>query len=196
MSTDGIPPRRYRIVIALDRSEYAEIVLEHALDHAVRHDSPELHFITVCEAGERADDLETGLTSLVSEGIRTFFGDRSDWRARLHVVAGEPADEIVNLAADVRADLVVIGQFGVHGAKPMGSVTARVVAGSPYPTLVIGLGDGASAVDERRQCPACVRVRDESDGERWFCDDHVAADGRSLTIRLPYAEWTGGTLMS
>jgi nucleotide-binding universal stress UspA family protein len=198
MSISAYSRRRYRIVVALDGSEYAEIVLEHALDQAVRHTAPDLHFITVCGPGESIDDVKSRLASLVTEGIHTFFGDRTDWRARLHVGAGEPADEIVSLAADVRADLVVVGQYGVHGSTPMGSVTARVVASSPYPTLVIGFGESGPSVGERMQCPACVQMRDESDGEHWFCPDHVAAEGiRGFTTMLPYSgSWTGGTLMS
>ena len=38
---------RYRIVVGLDLSEYAEVVLEHALDQAARHELSELHFVTV-----------------------------------------------------------------------------------------------------------------------------------------------------
>ena len=39
--------QRYRIVVALDGSEYAEIVVEHALDQAARHDPVDLHLLTV-----------------------------------------------------------------------------------------------------------------------------------------------------
>jgi len=41
--------RRYRIVVGVDLSEWSDIVIEHALDQAARHDSPELHFLSVRE---------------------------------------------------------------------------------------------------------------------------------------------------
>ncbi len=37
------PTHRYRSVTALDRSGSAEIVIEHAIDQAARHEDPDLH---------------------------------------------------------------------------------------------------------------------------------------------------------
>ncbi|MGE3457857.1 MAG: hypothetical protein AB7O24_22275, partial [Kofleriaceae bacterium] len=53
--------RRYCMVIALDQSEYAEIVLEHALDQAGRHQSLDLHFTTVIEPDQRAESAKRWL---------------------------------------------------------------------------------------------------------------------------------------
>ena len=39
----------FRLVVALDLSEYAEIVLEYALDQAARHSAPDIHFVHVIE---------------------------------------------------------------------------------------------------------------------------------------------------
>jgi hypothetical protein len=47
---------RHCIVVALDLGDYAEIVLEHALDQAARHDVTDLHFVYVHERS--ALDLE------------------------------------------------------------------------------------------------------------------------------------------
>src|SRR5512140_2971938 len=175
-------PVRYRIVIALDRSEYSEIVLEHAFDQAVRHDAPDLHFLTVID--DRSVDIAAAkqwLTRSVLEGLETFRGDRPDWRTRLHVRQGQPAAEIANLAAEVAADLLVIGRFGLHHAR--GSVADRVLAMVECPTLVVGLSGQAVSLDP--PCPACVREREFSDGERWFCSEHASPGRLSLTTLLP-----------
>src|SRR5207248_7062449 len=47
---------RHRIVVALDLSEYAEIVLEHAIDQAARHAASDLHFLYVADTPK--PDLE------------------------------------------------------------------------------------------------------------------------------------------
>jgi nucleotide-binding universal stress UspA family protein len=134
-----LPP--YVIVVALDHSEYAEIVLEHAMDQALRHDLPELHFLTVIARSRwTVDDAEHHLADAVLpafEGI-----DYADWSIRLHVRRGRPHEEIVAFAGDVRANLIVIGRFGLHHRSGrLGSVASRVLDRASCPTLVIGLTD-------------------------------------------------------
>jgi universal stress protein A len=184
--------RRYRIVVALDLSEYAEIVLEHAIDVAARHATPDLHFVTVV-ADERADLVETKnqLAEQVLEALGELRGP--DWHARLHVRVGKPDEEIVALAGEIDADLITIGRFGVSAPRrKLGSIAHRVLEQAPCPVLAINLLDRPL---ETHACDECVRVRAESDGERWFCAEHSAPDRPTLaTVVLP-ALWTGGTLM-
>lgn len=175
-------PAWYRIVIALDGSEYSEIVLEHALDQAARHDAPDLHVLTVVE-DERTDPEATKqwLATLVLEGLESFRAGRPGWRTRLHVRVGKPEEEIPNLAAEIRADLLVIGRYGVHRSR--GSVADRVIPMAVCPTLVVGLTD--HPVESVRQCADCVAVREQTDGERWFCDSHTSPDRFRLTTLVP-----------
>jgi nucleotide-binding universal stress UspA family protein len=182
-------PRRYRIVVGVDLSEYAEIVIEHALDQAARHASPELHFVYVEERRQRtAEPSKHRLSAAVFPALQTFnqFADR--WRARLHIRRGRPADQIAMLAADVRADLIVIGQFGLHHRKlTLKGVPSRVLLAAPCPTLVVGM----PPVLDAPQCTACATIRDRSDGDRWFCDDHVARS--AVRAVSPMTEWSGGS---
>lgn len=186
----------FRIVIALDLSEYAEIVLEHALDQAARHSSPDLHFVHVIEhdGDERAETAQASLGKLVLQGLETFGSKGHDWRARLHVRAGKPAEEIVALAGEVDADLLVVGRFGTHRAlRTLGSVAHRVVENAPCATLAVTLVDRDV---EAPSCPDCAAVREDTDGERWFCDAHAAPDRVTLaTTFLPSSTWVGSTTM-
>lgn len=184
----SVVTRRYRIVVALDLSEYAEVVLEHALDLAARHAAPELHFLTVVPGGTTdLVDVKNRLADLVLDGLGNV-GDRAaGWHARLHVRAGKPAEEIVALASDVDADLIALGRFGVHRA-----IARRVLDDAPCPVLAIKMIDRAP---EQPQCAACVQVRADSDGERWFCDQHAAPDRETLATTALPPIWTGGTLM-
>lgn len=160
------------MVVALDRSEYAEIVLEHAIDQAARHDALDLHFVTIVRSGQEVDEVKTWLATEVMQGLDNLRGSPADWRSRLHVIEGDPAAEIAGLAADLAADLLVIGRFGAH--DPTNTIAARVIERAPCPTLVVNLG--AHAVELNRQCAACVDVRESSDGERWFCANHTSPD--------------------
>jgi nucleotide-binding universal stress UspA family protein len=179
--TPRLDRRRFRIVVGLDLSEYAQIVLEHALDQAARHAAPDLHFITVRERNqEDVHELKSHLFQLVTSGIDAFSMGSGDWRARLHLRSGDPADEISMLAADILADMVVVGRFGAHAHdhKPgrIGGVADRVIALAPCPTLVAGLTE--HDVQRSPICDACAHVREQTHGDVMFCLAHT--DGARL----------------
>jgi nucleotide-binding universal stress UspA family protein len=184
--------RRYRIVVGVDLSEYADIVIEHALDQAARHDAPDLHLLTVRERRKPSNDVVARtLWERVYPALETFNRWGREWRARLHVRRGKPDEQIAQLAAEIRGDLIVVGQFGLH--HPRGSdrsVANRVLRAAVCPTLVLGMPDAL----DTKQCPMCVATREDTDGERWFCARHVAPD-RVEHVMTPMTTWTGGSLM-
>lgn len=173
--------RRYRIVVGVDLTEYSQIVIEHALDQAARHQLPELHFLHVSEDRKRTiDELSERLSYVVYPALQVFNQYGNDWRARLHVRHGNADDHIPGLAADVIADMIVVGQFGLHRR----GTAKRVLAHAPCATLVVGM---PPALDVS-QCQECASIREDSAGDRWFCEDHVS-DKESVT---PMMSWTGG----
>jgi nucleotide-binding universal stress UspA family protein len=189
----GVQPRarRYRIVVGIDLSEYADIVLEHALDQAARHDTPELHFLTVCEKRRGSiDSCKQALWERVYPALETFNQFGTDWRARVHARRGKPEVEIAELAAEIRADLIVIGQFGLHTPRSSDkNVPNRVLQQAVCPTLVVGL----PAVADVTQCPLCSAVREDSDGDRWFCPRHADDRGHDH-LTSPMTSWSGGSM--
>jgi nucleotide-binding universal stress UspA family protein len=173
--------RRYRIVVGVDLSEYSQIVIEHALDQAARHHAPDLHFLHVNERRKRTiRELDELLARAVFPALQVFNEYGASWRARLHVRRGKPHDQIAMLAADLVADLIVIGRFGLHGR----GVPKRVLAAATCPTLVVGM----PPLLDTTQCFACSATREETDGDRWFCDDHILKQ-RGVTSA---SVWTGG----
>lgn len=180
MSTPTSTLPRIPIVIALDGSEYSEIVLEHGLDQAARQDLPDLHVVTVVGASSELEPTERWLSQLVADALDAF-GRRPTWRTRIHVRCGKPEDEIANLAADVEASLIVLGRYGVHRRRD--SVAHRLIELTSCPTLIVGLS--GRPVEAQPQCRACMRARDESDGTRWFCDAHVAPGRVRLSTLVP-----------
>jgi len=183
--------RRYRIVAGIDLSEYSDIVLEHALDQAARHHRPELHFLTVCEQRKRSTAaFKQALWERVFPSLETFNQYGTEWRARLHVRRGKPDQQIGALAADICADLIVVGNFGLHNPRstyknlPNGVLNAAVC-----PVFVVG----TPAAMDTRQCPACHNIRELTDSDRWFCDEHTTRKDAYATT--PMTVWTGGRYM-
>lgn len=184
--------RRYRIVVGIDLSEYADIVIDHALDQAARHDTPELHFLTVREKRKPSlDERKRALWERVYPALQTFNRHGTDWRAQLHVRRGKPEIEIAELAAEIRADLIVIGQFGLHTPRASDkNLPNRVLQHAVCPTLVVGM---PSALDSP-QCTMCAAVREQSDGQSWFCPQHTGDGGRDHFVSA-MTSWSGGSLM-
>ena len=105
----------------------------------------------------------------------------------------DAAAEVLDAADEHHADLIVIGQFGVHNPKPTDkNVPNRVLQAAVCPTLVVGMPDEA---DLSPRCPACVIVREDSEGDRWFCDDHLGSGKRLDHDMTPMTTWTHGALM-
>ncbi|MBA3391264.1 MAG: universal stress protein [Deltaproteobacteria bacterium] len=181
--------RRYKIVCGIDLSEYSDIVLEHALDQAARHQSPELHFLTVCEKKKLStEDCKQALWERVYPELEAFNQHGVEWRARLHVRRGRPEDQIAALAADIRADLIVVGNFGLHNPRNTDkNVPNRVLRNAVCPTLVVGMPE----VLDTKQCPICVSLRENTEGDRWFCDKH-SSSRRDDHATTPMTVWTGG----
>jgi nucleotide-binding universal stress UspA family protein len=185
--SQSLRPRRFRIVVGLDLSEYSEVVLEHALDQAARHECPELHIVTVAE--RRRPDvaaLKQALWERTYPVLEAFNRHGRDWRARLHVRRGKVDVELAQLAAETRAALIVIGMFGVHGGSSRNNLPNRIMQQATCPTLVVGL----SATVDSDQCSGCVDAREHSDGAQWFCSDH-SDSGRGAEM-TPMTVWTGG----
>jgi nucleotide-binding universal stress UspA family protein len=140
-----------RILIPTDGSAPSELAAEEALDLAeafgatvdalfvVEQAGPSGHWDFAVEgqeaAGERALDT-------VSE-----MGEERGIRVERHLRRGQPAEEIVDAAADYGAELIVMGTQGRTGFSRIataGSTTERVVRLTAIPTLVVG-GAGAGA---------------------------------------------------
>lgn len=185
---------RYRMVVAIDLSQYSDVVIEHAFDLAARHDACDIHVVVVHEKDKTIEHEKQQLVALTRDELQTFRAAEHDWQVRLHIRTGDIADQIGALAGEAQADVIVIGRFGRHRARwRTGSVTERVLAQAPCSTLVVQLTD--QAVGTEPDCPECVAVRKESNGENWFCDAHHGPDHVN-SFHIPMAaSFTDGGLM-
>lgn len=182
----------FTMVVGVDLSEYADAVLQRALDQALRHDAATIRVVTVIS--RRSDEAKA--RDQLIERIQQAIDDTvpADRRVHLslfaHVRCGSAAQEIVDLAEESMADLVVVGRFGEHRG-PDASVADPIVAGAGCPVLVVPPPRDLSA--SSRQCTDCVDVRRETGGEQWFCARHhtehlgwsIAAVGAGINEARP-----------
>jgi nucleotide-binding universal stress UspA family protein len=165
-----------KILTALDRSEYAEIVLEHTLDRAAQEPGAELHFAIAIEDECDAADVRRWLDALVCDGLDAFGQPHRTFE--LHVVSGPPALTICQLARELAADLLVIGRFHVP------SQAESFLGLAPCPVLVVG-PDG---VELDAQCPECADVRGQTGAEQLFCSQHTSDRLPDLVTRIPVVD--------
>jgi nucleotide-binding universal stress UspA family protein len=162
-----------KILIALDRSEYAEIVLEHGLEQAMQHPDAELHFITATADNDESDESFIWLHRLVADGLDEFSVPGRP--VVLHVLQGRPATVVSELASELHVDLLVIGRFDVPSESDV------ILASVECPTLVVGL-EGTAL---EPQCPDCERIRRDTNAEQLFCDRHTSDRLPDISIHVP-----------
>jgi nucleotide-binding universal stress UspA family protein len=180
--------RSHVIVAGVDTSDLKDAVLERALDLAGKSSSHAVHVLRVVEPNRsrREMDLQTVLETAHQELERDVAyaltnivptpEQAAKYRVRVHVRPGHAEEEIAELAAEVRAHIIVVGSHGVHRRHRLfvGSVPATLLRIAPCPVLV----ERPTEYEEERnteRCTACDNLRQSSDGERWFCDQHAGS---------------------
>ena len=135
-----------KILHANDGSEHAFNALTLALKIA-KQSNAELHMISVEEIDylpETMEDVrqETGVAARRFHSVvnrARSMAEESQVKLKTHVVAGHPVRDIVDLARDLKADLLVVGASG-HSAlydRMIGSRADRIVHLAPCPVLVV-----------------------------------------------------------
>lgn len=181
------------VVVGVDFSETGDLALAKALDIAAR-DCAELHVLAVVDdysaygqpwapvyrdvmeksALEARERLQTHVARTVDAFMKARPGAKMG-QVIVHVRVGLPADQIVRLARDVEADLVVVGTHGRRGVQRflIGSVAERVLRLAERPVLVVRPkgGDAAAEVPEPA-CAECVARRKATKGGEWWCVEH------------------------
>jgi nucleotide-binding universal stress UspA family protein len=125
-----------KILLAYDGSEPAAKAFDFAVDLARRYQA-ELHVLTVAQAPEVADEVET---EAIIEHSRVFHKsllhglkhrvDQLGVKVHLEMVVGHPAQQILDRAEQQGIDLIVIGHRGrgMFDRWRLGSVTHRVIS--------------------------------------------------------------------
>lgn len=118
------------VVVGFDFTASSRIALQRAIGVAARAPWHVLHFVSVLEGGtyERAQQTQDAVTEAVTEAAREAkIEGKLHFNVHCHI--GRPADEILRVAHDVGADLIIVGSKGLTGLERavLGSVSEKVV---------------------------------------------------------------------
>ena len=131
-----------RIMVPLDGSNAAEMVLPYAEEIATKFNS-EIALVSVAEPTPvESDHLFRAYLKTIQEKVRTELGN---WGAKpgtpvtIAVLAGKPAQEILSYAADKNVSLVVMASRGTSGEGPwlLGNIAAKVLRATTKPVLLV-----------------------------------------------------------
>ena len=134
------------ILHANDGSVHAFSALKLALGIA-KKDATELHMVSVEERGHMPELVEesernTGAITLRFDKIlqqARALAEESRVKLRTHVLTGHPVHNVIKLATDINADLIIVGASG-HSAlydRMIGSRAQRILHHATCPVLVV-----------------------------------------------------------
>ena len=127
-------------LVAVDSSDNALRAVEHAAGQASEMNACALHLIHVQPwLSREAAEVELAHRALGATARARGLLDARELPWRLHVAMGEAADEILEQAARLGANGIVIGSRGLNAVQSLlfGSVAYKVMHLSPVPVLVV-----------------------------------------------------------
>jgi nucleotide-binding universal stress UspA family protein len=196
----------YVIVVAIDYSETGALALERALELGLEKPNAVVHVVNVLPVYQSGVADATGtawtgslptisqaaaeLHAYVEQKLGAFrsahaaedLGFLANIRAHQRVEV--PSEQIAQLAADLEADLVVVGTHGRRGMSRLvlGSVAEATMRLAPCPVLVVRPKAVPAPVPTiQPPCPACVEARKASGGQQLWCEQHRQHHGQRHT---------------
>ena len=197
------PNKPYLILTGIDYSTVSEQALQRALELVAAHANAELHVVHVVPALDTPLSEDTAgnvnidapsvdqlayqqLQTYVAVSLGAFEKRRNGTPTRQmkvvsHLRTQAPSREIAQLAADLEADLVVVGMCGRSAITRffLGSVAESVVRLAPCPVLVFrpkGLPLEYPKIEP--PCQKCLDVRVSSEGKEYWCGQHREQHGQ------------------
>lgn len=192
------------IVVGVDFSETSELAVQQAFLNAAERPDAEVHLVnvvqtygtqvtyempvdasalTVLTITEARARLRRYADQTLQRFVETHPG-RSVPKVVVHLRYDGIAEEIAQLAADLEADLVVVGTHGRRGLSRLllGSTAEATVRLAPCPVLVVrpkAVPEAGPRIEP--PCPACVEARRQSAGAELWCEQHRERHGQRHT---------------
>lgn len=182
-----IQDKAYTIIVGIDFSEASDLALDEALTLSVARQA-ELHVLHVDEHFQAPEGGRQAAENMLSriehhalarmEEVKRQTGKSLSFRKLYsHFRLGAAAEQIVQLASDLDADLVIVGTHGLSGLKRLllGSVAERVVRLGRCPVWIVRPKDhaGLGKVPEiEPPCKDCLATRAATGGATFWCERH------------------------
>ena len=122
-----------RIVVGVAKTDSAQRAVDVAVDLAQRYEA-ELHLVMAFD--KAGTDLDS-VPRKQAEGHLASLQAAAPVPVQVHAIPGDPADTVLMVADEVGADLVVVGNRGMRGARRvLGSVPNTIADGAPCSVLI------------------------------------------------------------
>jgi nucleotide-binding universal stress UspA family protein len=194
----------YVIVVGADFSDASELAVQKAFELGAQQPEAEVHLINVVQTfGPQVayempvDSSALSVLTITEAGqrFRRYVDDaygrylkenptRPVGRVVAHVRFDAIAEELAQLAADLEADLVIVGTHGRRGLSRvlLGSSAEATVRLAPCPVLVVRPKAVPEAPPQiEPPCPRCVDARRATKGSEMWCEQHRERHGQRHT---------------
>lgn len=184
MNAQSSEPSRIVVLAAVDGSNVSDDVILTSTAMC-RQLGAELHLVHVAEPIPEASASRGVLMSVPNllEGAHEIIAhmtarasERFAGRIVGHLAAGSPTREILQLASDLQADLIVVGPHKKKAVERwlLGSTSEQLVRKASCAVLVARQKDyRAAAVPEiEPPCPDCVALQAKTQGQQLWCARH------------------------
>ncbi|MET0390602.1 MAG: universal stress protein [Polyangiales bacterium] len=180
----------YVILVAVTFDKTGMQALTEAVRLSQLHPSSQLHVVHVIHergsAGPRRDRVPTERRLELSPAeLKEYVAQvcaEAPSDVQTHVRAGVPSRAILRTAAEIKAELVVVGAHRRSGVKKLvrGSVAEQVFQHSHCPVFIAVPKDYADRPVQPPQtvCPRCMAVRQRTYGGQLWCERHERARTR------------------
>ncbi len=200
------------VVVGVDFSETGDHAFAQALALCQAQPNTALHVVHVApmvlgaadvehaliqDPKTRSAEVESRLLAYVEKKVSALRaqGRKIPERIVAHVRWEVPGEEIAQLAADLEADLVVVGTHGRRGFSRvmLGSVAEVVVRLAPCPVLVVRPKGVPKVPAIEPPCADCLKARAASGGATYWCEQHSQRHGQRHTYHSNDRVSTDGT---
>ncbi len=193
----------FTIVVGIDYSDLGSGALDYAIDIAGRHQPTQIHVVhvigrvtvlpvgavTAPDLSEESLRLQAHVEELLARHADRFSSGAPFDRLMTHIGLYHPAEVISQLAADVEADLVIVGTHGRRGAGHffLGSVAEATIRLAPCPVLVFRPAGSVAGIKTPKiepPCPRCLETRRVTNGKEFWCEQHAEHHQRPHTYHF------------
>ena len=182
--TSSAPPAPYKILVAVAFDATGDSALREGMSLAAARRGSELHVVhVVTDLGMLGSEdallgMEQGLEQApgaLRKRIEALWQEEGAIEVTGHIRPGYPGDTILRVAAEIDADLLVLGTHHRGGIQKLlvGSVGGYVLARAHCPVLIAMPKDTITR-NERIEppCPDCLQIRAESANQKMWCERH------------------------
>jgi nucleotide-binding universal stress UspA family protein len=132
------------IVVGVSDAETSQVAGRHAFELAEKFGAT-VHVVTAVDAGEHvvisvgSDRFEIDDVAIARQAVEAFvrtLAPRVEWK--IHALDAKPAKALIEVAEQVGADLIVVGNVRMQGiGRVLGSVGSDVVHHAPCSVLIV-----------------------------------------------------------